>query len=230
MFDDTYEGEPEWNAENCNKRQGDTTFEMCGWCEHRGCGSCRYDCMLSGYCDLMKDYGDERNVKWDTPCKIKCLGPEDLKSIISSKKWKIESNEQYIVRLKKQIGVLDTLAENALYRPPLPGSRPHDYYNLGDGVWVFHENKWNHGTVVAGYRHHDGCVSYILEEYPDSKADKRGPWGCGCAVPGILKDVELQYFKENPEAFTIWCASCDRPYNGERAPLIEMQAALLSMN
>ncbi len=226
MFNDTYENEPEWNSLNCNKKRGDTTFEICGWCEHRGCGSCRYDCLLSGDCSLMKDYGDERNVKWDTPCKIMQLGPVDLDSIIKSKKWQIDSYRQQIKSVRKEIAVIEELIREVGYKPPLPSSRPCDYYNVGDGVWVFHEGKWNPGTVVLGYRHHDGCVSYILDDYPASKPSEKGPWGCGYAIPGILKDEELQYFKLHPEDFATYCNLSDRAYNGEKAPMAEMQAAL----
>ena len=227
MFNDTYEDEPEWNATNCNKKEGDTTFDICGWCEYRGGGSYRYNCMLSGYCSLMKDYGDERNVKWDTLCKIKSLGPIDLQSIIKSKKWQIETNEQHITKLKGDIEVLISLVNMSQFRPPLPSNRPCDYYNEGEGIWVFHNDEWVHGIVVSGYRHHDGCVSYILDDYPESQPDKKGPWGCGYAVPGILKDEEMKYFRKHPKDFETYCNLSDKEYNGEKAPMAKMQDTLL---
>lgn len=226
MFNDTYEGEPEWNAENCNRKRGDTTFEICGWCEHRGCGTCRYDCLLSGDCSLMKDYGEERNVKWDTPCKIKKLGAIDIESLIKSKEWEITSAKSRIETVEKEKSILKELLTKVEWKPPLPDSRPHDYYNVGDGIWVFHEGRWNPGTVVLGYRHHDGCVSYILDDYPASKPSEKGPWGCGYAVPGILKDPEYTYFKAVPERFLEWSKMCDRSYNGEKAPMDAMYRAL----
>jgi hypothetical protein len=70
-----------------------------------------------------------------------------------------------------------------------------------------------------GYRHHDGCVSYVLD------SGKSG--GCGYAIPGILKDEEMEYFKSHPEDFAAYCNLSDRVYNGEKAPMAEMQAALL---
>ena len=79
--------EPIWNAENMNRKKGDTTFEICGWCEFAGSGSCRYSCHLDSYCDLMKDYDEERKVKWDTPCKILSLSLIDIKDIIKNKKY-----------------------------------------------------------------------------------------------------------------------------------------------
>lgn len=225
MFNDTYEGEPEWNAENCNKRQGDTTLVTCGWCDYRGCGSCRYDCMLDGVCSLMKEYGEERNVKWDTPCKIKNLGTLDIESLLNNKKWEIESAKRHIETVEKEQSILKELLTKTEWKPPLPDSRPCTYYNIGDGVWVFYQDNWTHGIVVAGYRHHDGCVSYILDEYPASKANAKGPWGCGYAVPGILTDEEYNYFKAVPERFIEWSKLCDRNYNGEKAPLDAMYRA-----
>ncbi len=226
MFNDTYEGEPEWNAENCNRRQGDTTLITCGWCAYRGCGSCRYDCMISGVCSLMKEYGEERNVQWDTPCKIKNLGAIDIESLIKSKKWEIESAKNHIKTVEKEQSILEELLAKAEWKPPQPDSRPCDYYNIGDGVWVFYQGNWTHGTVVAGYRHHDGCVSYILDDYPASKPNEKGPWGCGYAAPGILTDQEYTYFKAVPERFLEWSKMCDRSYNGEKAPMDVMYRAL----
>ena len=40
------ENEPVWNNETINKKKGDTTFKQCGWCDHRGNGSYRYNCMI----------------------------------------------------------------------------------------------------------------------------------------------------------------------------------------
>jgi hypothetical protein len=174
----------------------------------------------------MKEYGEERNVKWDTPCKIKNLGAIDIESLISSKDWEIKSSYQHIEVVEQEKKALEYLLTKTAWKPPLPDSRPCAYYNVGDRVWVFHENKWNVGTVVAGYRHHDGCVSYILDEYPLSKANEKGPWGCGYAVPGILTDREYNYFKAVPERFIEWSKLCDRSYNGKQAPMDAMYRAL----
>ena len=202
--------EPEWNAENINKKRGDTTFKQCGWCEHRGTGSYRYGCMLSGYCDLMKSYGENRDREWDSACHILSLGIEDIHSIIRQKGFRLEKKRNAITKLKKEIKVLKTLKPKK--QPPLPDSRIHDYYNIGDIVFIFHEEKWGRGVVVSGYRHHDGCVSYVLDDYPESK----GGWGCGCAVPCVLHEWEYKYFKNNVPKFIEWLKFSDRKYNGEK--------------
>ena len=87
---DTYEGEPEWNAANCNRKKGDTTFKTCGWCKH-STGTCRYDCTIDGTCTLMKSYGKERDVKWDTNCKLQYFGQIDIEALIRSKDWEISN-------------------------------------------------------------------------------------------------------------------------------------------
>jgi hypothetical protein len=202
--------EPEWTAENMNRKQGDTTFKTCGWCKYATSGSVRYNCMLDSYCNLMKKYDNNRKVKWDTKCLILDYGEMDIKSAIESKEYYTRDNQNSIDRLKKEIEVLRSLKLNNV--PPMVESRPHDYYNLNDIVYVFHDKKWCQGCVVNGYRHHDGCVSYVLDDYTESK----GGWGCGYRHPCILKEWEYNYFKKNKEEFKNWLKRNDREYNGKK--------------
>jgi hypothetical protein len=189
--------EPEWTVENRNREEGDTTFEICGWCEHRGCGSFRYHCMLSGHCSLIKSYGD--NVVWNTPCVVKILGKLDINDLIDGHNSEIEGAKSRIKRETEIIKILKKIQKDAVESPPLPGSRDYDYYNIGDRIYVNHENKWEPGTVVNGYRHQDGCVSFGLDNVPGSNG-----WGCGTAVGGVLKEWEYDYFASNPERYKIW--------------------------
>jgi hypothetical protein len=220
-----HDKEPEWNAENINRKAGSTTFKTCGWCEYVGCGTCRYNCHLSAYCDLMKDYGDEREVTWDTPCKVMKLGEDDKKSIVASKIYEVKSLKQQIKDAEKQIQVLKKL--RLTKKPPLPDNRTTDY-NDGEIIYVFHANKWNRGTVVPGYRSHDGCVSYILDDYPESKT--KGPWGCGVSVPCVLKEWEYKYFKSRLNEFNEWLALCDREYNGKKLGIKDYYDAMKGTN
>jgi len=117
----------------------------------------------------------------------------------------------------------------------LPHERPHDYFNIDDRivVWVFfdqdseHYGKnlegWYTGLVRPGYRHHDGCVSYVLDgfgpqdperdEYGMSK-DKNfhGYWGCGYSQPGILKFEEFNYFKDHTDEYITWFNEANEHY------------------
>ena len=214
--------EPEWNAENMNKRQGDTTFKTCGWCEHVGCGFIRYDCHLNSTCSLMKDYGTFKDVVFDTPCKITQLGKLDIDNIIQSKKYGITNLKAEIKRTQKEIATLRSIS--AIDRPPLPDKRPCQYYPLGDIVWVLFKGKWSKGTVVSGYRSGDGCVSYILDDNKKCIAD-RG-WGSGVAVPGVLKDWEYKYFKNNFDDYLVWLDGSNKKYNGTHIDLDEYIEAM----
>lgn len=202
--------EPEWTAENMNRKRGDTTFQQCGWCEHATGGSCRYGCYLNTSCGLLKSYGPGRDVKWDTLCIVITLGREDLQDQIRSKEWEIKSCKRRIEQFESQIAVLREM--DAPEKPPLPDNRANDF-DLGSVVWVFHENKWNRGVVTHGYRSGDGCVSYVLDDYPETKGK---PWGCGVSVPCVLKDWEYQYFVTHLDDFGVWLKMADREYNGKR--------------
>lgn len=242
MYGHTEHDEPHWTSSNQSRRKGDTTFKQCGWCEHAGCGSYRYGCMLSGNCTLMKEYGND--VKWDTPCKIMHIGKKDIDSLIKSKDYYIKESEERIERLKKERAVLEDLRKTASDRPPLPDARSHDHFNVGDRVAVAIEGKWVGGTVVYGYRHHDGCVSYALDgmEPPEFKKldncfdrnkdpekwkwhqetiDSIGPLanapGCGTSVPCVMLLSEWEWFADHPDEYRRWLAQCiERTYNGER--------------
>ncbi len=217
--------EPEWTAENQNRKQGDTTLRTCGWCEYTSGGAVRYGCYLSTSCSLMKRYGPGKDVYWDTVCIVQHLGKRDIDSVVKSKAYEITEHENAIKRLKREIDTLNMLSKDHPDSPPLPDSRVCDYYNVGDTVFIFHENKWNRGVVVSGYRHHDGCVSYVLDDYADSKVG----WGCGYAVPGVLKEWEYDYFKKNGSNFLEWLGVCDRKYNGESLDLAAYHAALFAV-
>jgi hypothetical protein len=215
--------EPIWNAENMNRKKGDTTFKTCGWCKFASCGRARYDCMIDTHCDLMTDYGEERDVKWDTKCKILNLGLLDIKDIIESKKRNIKDNLEQNKNTEAEIRVL--LNDKRIPRknkPALPDSRGCEYFKLKSVVWVLHENKWNRGIVVSGYRTYDGCVSYVLDDYPESQKG----WGCGMSVPGILLDWEYKYFKNNLEEYREYLKLCDREYNGEKLKLNDYYKAM----
>jgi hypothetical protein len=219
--------EPEWTAENRNRRQGDTTFNICGWCKFAGCGTCRYDCHIESRCDLLPSWKNE--VTWDTPCKVVALGKLDLQDIIRSKKGEIESFKHQITSTETEIEELTKLCDKAEKKPALPDSRDCDYFPLKARVWVFLDKKndekgrfprtgWFVGTVVDGYRSGDGCVSYVLDEIPVS----REGWGCGMSVPVVLLDWEYQFFKDNPEDFGRWLKASDRTYNGNRMNIAAM--------
>lgn len=219
--------EPVWNAENMNRKEGDTTLKTCGWCKFTGGGSARYECMLRSYCALMKDYGEERDVKWDTKCKILTLGLIDIQNIISSKKYTIKENQESIKRIQEEINIL--LNDKRIPRkkkPALPNSRDAEYFKNKSIVWVFHENKWNKGTVIPGYRTYDGCVSYILDNYPDSSKG----WGCGVGVPCILLDWEYKYFKKHLNEYKEYLKMIDRTYNGDRLPVYDFYKAMENSN
>ena len=204
------EHEPVWTAENMNKKKGDTTLKTCGWCNFIGGGSCRYSCYLSGNCTLLKEY--HNGVQWDSECRVMKLSKNDIPDIIRSKKYKIENAIQQVKDAKWQIASLKRIAKKLTDRPAMADSREKDF-NEGDVIYVMHEKKWHRGIVVPGYRSHDGCVSYVLDDYPESAKG----WGCGVSVPCVLSKKAFEWFLNHDiEHFNRWIQLQDREYNGER--------------
>lgn len=221
--------EPDWNAETINRTAGSTDFEVCGWCNHRGGGSYRYNCMLNGTCSLLREYDKHNEVEFDTPCLIRNLGKGDVMALIKSKKYAITECESRIKRANEEIEALVRCADRASGRPPLPENRPHDHFNINDEIMIYIsrpddrvrylvENVWLSATVVHGYRHHDGCVSACTKEpyHTGDYLDGCGV-GMGYAVPTVLLKSEYDYFAENPEDWQEWirCA-CKKSYNGRK--------------
>lgn len=205
-----YKNEPIWNAETINRKKGDTNFQTCGWCKHGGSGGHRYDCMVDGKCNLLKDYQNE--VAWDTECKLTTLGKEDLTSIIESKEQNIKSYESSIIKKKEEIKQLSELHKDADGIPPLPQSRQHDHFNLEDEIMIYPtfteatiRDTWLKGIVISGYRHHDGCISgYIDKKYHDGDNLDGHGYGSGSSNPLVLLKKEYDYFVDNPNKFKPW--------------------------
>ena len=228
--------EPEWNAENINRKAGATTFNQCGWCSFASCGSRKYNCYLRTSCSLLKSYGSLKsyglgeNVYWDTPCIILMLGKVDLQACLNSKGYKIKECKKEILSLRESQAHLKSIIKKSKNKPPLPDNRIYDYKN-GETVWVFcaiskdnaGDDKWHQGIVVPGYRSGDGCVSYVLDDYSQTKGN---PWGCGVGVPCVLKDWEYKYFRKNTDEFEIWLSLCDKEYNGEKVGVEKYLLAL----
>lgn len=211
--------EPNWNAKTINKKKGSTTLKTCGWCEY-ATGTYRYGCMLEGNCTLMKEYAWNKGVTWDTECKLKSLGKKDISSIINSKNYKIADYKSNIKGKKIEIYILKSLAIKARDIPALPESREVNHFKLGSIVYVYHDptNSWKRGVVVNGYRSGDGCVSFVLDNVPESNGEG-GPWGCGIAVPGVLLELEYIYFKKHKKEFKKWLKNSDKSYNGKKLNL-----------
>lgn len=161
--------EPDWNDELRNRKAGSTTLKQCGWCKYRGTGSYRHDCMIEGNCKLLPDYDEENDVRWDTPCVIINKGKEDIARYIKSHKYAIEDSKKEIKREQEIINNLRGFISKAKNIPPLPWNRGAEHFNVGDRIAAYDESSiaWRFGTVVYGYRHHDGCVSFHLDETPE---------------------------------------------------------------
>ncbi len=221
------EDEPEWTAENINREDGSTTFETCGWCEHTGGGLGRYNCMITSTCTLLKGYGKpskETENKWNTLCHLRKLGRADIRNLIEYQKLDIRQFKGRIEQAEENIISLQKLQSQLKDRPPLPNARSAEYHALGKTCYAFHKNEWCRGTIVTGYRTFDGCVSFVLDDYPESQPGKKGPWGCGVSVPHILLHWEFEYFQKHPDEFEQWLSLCDDKYNQDildRTSLLE---------
>lgn len=214
-----YENEPPLKDQD--RESGSTTLKQCGWCEHAS-GSHRYNYCISGTCSLQKSYN--RDVTWDKECVLKDASKSDIDSMISSHKYSIKSAEASIKSHIEHIETLINIHLSATERPSLPDDRKHDHFNIGEPIAMFYEDKWVFGEVRNGYRHHDGCVSYMLNGIGPQDIDKgSGYWGVGVSVPIIMLKSEYDFFKENNTEYKKWCSiAYDKSFNGETIEVSEI--------
>ncbi len=112
-------------------------------------------------------------------------------------------------------------------KPVFNNMRKAEYFNVGDEIMLFYDDKWNEAKVVRGYRHHEGCVNYISKNYPTTYLD--GPGGAGIHTPQIILKSSFEYFLKNKEYFLEWCKEAgSMSYNGTdlRDMLISMRLKL----
>jgi len=204
-------------------RKGDTTFKVCGWCEHNNRSLCLGYCAITGKCSLMSDYANGNTVVYrDTKCMIKALGAKDIASSMRYHKRRIEDYKSTIKRHKKYLNILNKVKEDSNIKlPPLARNRDAEYFKVGERIMLFldstevhnpkffiGESKFVGGTVVSGYRTYDGCVSYVLDDYPESKEG----WGCGNEIPQILLQKDYEYFINNMDKYVDWLEMNDVSY------------------
>ena len=214
-----------------SKKGGSSTLEQCGWCEHAS-GTHRYSYCIEGKCSLLSvpypREGRDPEILWSTPCRVKILPSTDIRALIKEREQEIQEAKGRIERTQRHIEILNSVAKKATYRPPLPNDRPYAYFDIGDPIAVYYQpdaeripigfrDRWIFGTVMPGYRHQDGCVSFYLEGLGPQEPPF---WGCGCSIPTILKREDHDWFVKHPEEFDAWKnIVLARSYNGETLTL-----------
>lgn len=174
--------------ESETRKSGSTTFNICGWCSHAGCGSCRFNYHMNTSCDLLETYTETvkregikdymalsdynpDELKFNTPCLMQKLTSYEIEAAIRGINFNIqvhlakrESVRAVIHRLLEQ---RDATKEEI--KPWMVDNRPGEYMNVGDPMVVY-IGGWGNNCIVSGdwvnaigiygYRHHDGCMSY----------------------------------------------------------------------
>jgi hypothetical protein len=102
----------------------------------------------------------------------------------------------------------------------LPANRAYCHFQINDAIALYKDNEWHFGNVRNGYRHHDGCVSFWLENIgPRTKAF----WGCGVGSPTVMLKSEYMFFKDNPEEYKKWCAvAYKKKFNGVKLEMADI--------
>ncbi len=143
---DEFENDPPESMRSNEKNS--TTFEKCGWCKYAS-GTHRYDYMIHGNCSLIPKYHVlDREFTWNSDCALKGMSKLDLKSLIDSKKYKIENSKQAIEDQIEHIKILKKkFAKNVTNSPCFPNHREVEHFKLNEEIFSFYENEWHKGKV-----------------------------------------------------------------------------------
>lgn len=217
------------DAASINRKAGATTFNVCGWCEHHGGGTCRYNYHITTYCPLIprefgngERYGANEEFHFNTPCALK-NGTQGLLDAcvkyLEARKAKLVARQQQVA---DYVSYLARIANEAEEKPYFAYHRPYDWFNLDDHVMFFISdfngvlpekvNTFVSGRVINGYRHHDGCVSVCANEpfHSGEYCDGCGS-GYGASRPEVLNCWEYEYLKSHPNYLKVWmrCAKAE---------------------
>lgn len=219
-----------------------TSFNMCGWCEHTGSGSCRYSYHITTRCGLLPQPKYDKSVekgtptgregRTDSPCQLHELTVEECNKVAQWRKGLAEgrtrARESVRVALKHVKALMDDAQVDKPYTTEL---RPCAWFDRGDEI-VFYlrcfeadmlvDNAWGKALVIPGYRHHDGCVSCCFEVPIHTGDNLNGRGGGGSASSEyVLKKWEYDYLKDavenDSEFLKIWLDCVEESFsNRER--------------
>ena len=218
---DNWRDDPEpVDAASTNREPGTTTFNICGWCSHVGCDTCRYGYHISSSCRLA--YGDPQldvRRRFDTKCWLLSASSDDIARVVAN--FDVEYRALCLERRIRQsrIRQLKRLLAKSEDKPAAPHERPHDWFNLDDRV-VCYVGDWTKdrvcgpdgklavfapAAVIDGYRHHDGCVSVRYDDRVHSGEYLEGHGGgYGMSRPEIMHRWEFDYLVSHPDFAAVW--------------------------
>ena len=160
--------------------------------------------------ELVPDYW---RIEPSTTDDIIFAGRENIERMIGSWRSKSERSRSEMIRALDKASTLEKLFVFSKAKPIFAGHRPHDYFNVGDRVMVYIANwdnrivdkHWAAGEVIISYRHHDGCVSFRLDERVSSGDCLDGHGGSsGLAHPSVVKEWEYNYLRNHTDFAEYW--------------------------
>ncbi len=223
--EDSWSKDPEpRDAASINRKSDATTFNMCGWCKHAGCGSCRYQYHITTSCNLINNSGE---TMFNTPCLLHDKTAEEIAAEVEQLEREVENLLASRERVREGIKLLQKLKKGAPDKPYLMSLRPHDHFNVGDEIIAYvgqwgddgeHKNLvkdgvWVPAIVVFGYRYQDGCVSYqsLFPIHSNmSNFEGRGG-GAGMSRPEVMLVSDFNYLTW---AADIGAGECDLGFLG----------------
>lgn len=230
VLEDSWGDDPEpLDAASINREPGATTFNVCGWCEHCGGGTCRHSYHITTYCPLIprqlgngETWGGNDKFRFNTPCALANGTQELLDTCVEHLKAR---KANLVARKQRAAAFASYLAEvmnKAEEKPYFASHRPHNWFNLDDCVMFLtgdfesvlpgKAKIFVSGKVINGYRHHDGCVSVCSDEpfHTGECCDGCGS-GFGTARPEVLHNWEFEYLKTHSDYLKVWvrCSKAD---------------------
>jgi hypothetical protein len=211
-----------------------TTFNMCGWCEHNGGGSFRYNYMIHGSCSILSN----ACINIERVTNSLCYFTGDKKKdneVVTGLKKSLKQTIENIKKRQEYISYLNILLKTAKNHPALSNHRKCDHFNLNDkvvcyiGNWkenehghdIIVDDKFVEGVVINGYRHHDGGVSVCYDKkiHNGDYLEGRGG-GYGSSRPEVMLKSEFEQFLNDMTFVRIWTKNINDMPNFNRIQFI----------
>jgi len=207
-------------VEDINRKDGSTTYNNCGWCKYHTGGSARYEYMISTNCDFLEKAGkksEERGVA-SIGCLLTKITGEEISELVDAYQTKKTELQKQMDRTEIVVNKMMEIAQKAEDKPYLLDLRPYNHFNIGDRIIIFISKKQKYlksgfieGTVIGGYRHHDGGVSFIADEQFHNEDYMTGKGGSsGTASTNIMLKKEFDYLRADKQFAEVWFENTDK--------------------
>lgn len=153
------------------------------------------------------------HLKLKSKANVLLLGKENISYLVNIMEEDMKSKLNTKKEIKSAITMLKEFGKKSKKKPILPLLREYNHFNVGDKIVVYLRGKLKKvsgkkfikATVIDGFRHHDGLVSFEADEKFSKEDYLQGKGGCvGSYNAEVLLETEFRALINDPDFTKIW--------------------------